>query len=110
MFNQDLVCPGTDDLRDSQWSILDPLIPEPKGGPDGRGFAPAQKGGSKWAKPSSARRSRSLQWQTAAIFVSLYTQLMVRRRSDAGDGNAGRMLPVRGPCDSLARPLPNPIR
>ena len=150
-----MASPGSDDLRDFQWSLLDPLIPEPKRRPDGRGrpwrdrrqvlngclwilrtgarwkdlperypsyqtchrrfqqgvrsgvmrgvlealaldleargklnlqeafidgsFAPAKKGGSKWAKPSAARGPRSWPWQTALVFLSPYARLVLRR-------------------------------
>ena len=42
-------------------------------------FVAAKKGASLWEKPSGARVRSSWQWQTALVFLSPSTQLLLRR-------------------------------
>ena len=42
-------------------------------------FAAAKKGASQWEKPSGVRVRNSWQWQTALVFLSPFTQKVLRR-------------------------------
>lgn len=42
-------------------------------------FIVAKKGASKWEKPSGAKVRNSWQWQTALVFLSPFTQTLLRR-------------------------------
>lgn len=42
-------------------------------------FIVAKKGASKWEKPSGAKALREWQWQTALVFLSPFTQNLLRR-------------------------------
>lgn len=42
-------------------------------------FVSAKKGALQWEKPSGARALREWQWQTALVFLSPSTQLLLRR-------------------------------
>jgi transposase len=42
-------------------------------------FVSAKKGASKWERPSGAKVRNSWQWQTALVFLSPFTQTVLRR-------------------------------
>jgi hypothetical protein len=68
------------ELTDEQWAILEPLIPVKERGKldlsecfiDGT-LVSAKKGGEQPERPGGTKVRKSWQWQTALVFLSLFT-------------------------------------
>jgi hypothetical protein len=59
-------------------------------------FVAAKKGGDVWERPSGAKVRRSWQWQTVLLFLSPYTQRVLRRMNSP-------LLERLSPRDSLEK-------
>ncbi len=63
-------------------------------------FIVAKKGASEWEKPSGAKARSSWQWQTALVFLSPSTQLLLRRMKS---GLSGKLFAGGSPMSDQTR-------
>ena len=63
-------------------------------------FVAAKKGGTKLERPSAAKARRSWQWQTALVFLSPSTQILLRRmKSNLSEKLSLKFLPANFPAN-----------